>query len=207
MSIELISPQALYEKIKAGADVTLIDVRTPIEFREVHATGAKNIPLDTLKPKTLIAKHGASQEPIYMICRSGGRAGQACEQMIKAGFERVVSVEGGTSAWEAAGLPVVRDRGVISLERQVRIVAGALVFIGTLLGFFVHACWLIVPAFIGAGLAFAGITNTCGMGMLLAKMPWNHVKQDKQATGTSCGISCGVSPETSGSSDSCSIRK
>lgn len=185
MNIKSITPQALHEKIKAGAKPTFIDVRTLIEFREVHAVGTRNIPLDKLKPETLIAKHGANPEPIYMICRSGGRAGQACERMIDAGCKNVVNVEGGTTAWEAAGLPVVRDHGVISLERQVRIVAGALVFLGTLLGFFAHPYWLIVPAFVGAGLTFAGITNTCGMGLLLAKMPWNR-DTHAQAAGPSC---------------------
>lgn len=63
----------------------------------------------------------------------------------------------------------------MSLERQVRIAAGLLVVLGTALGYFVHPYLLGLPAFVGAGLVFAGITDTCGMGMLLAKMPWNQV--------------------------------
>ncbi|MCL2348722.1 MAG: DUF2892 domain-containing protein [Planctomycetaceae bacterium] len=184
MSVKSISPQALCEKINAGTDIVLIDVRTPIEFREVHATVAHNIPLNTLKPETLAAKYG--KETIYMICRGGVRGSQACEQMLIAGFENVVNVEGGTAAWEAAGLPVVRGHGVISLERQVRIAAGLFVLLGTLLGFFIHPYWLIVPAFVGAGLVFAGITNTCGMGMLLAKMPWNCCAAQPTGTSASC---------------------
>ena len=86
-----------------------------------------------------------------------------------------MNVEGGTQAWEQAGLPVVRGKKTISLERQVRIAAGALVFLGTILGAAVSPYLLIIPGFVGAGLVFAGITDTCGMGMMLAKMPWNQV--------------------------------
>ena len=83
-------------------------------------------------------------------------------------------VEGGTKAWEAAGLPVVRGQGVISIERQVRIGAGTLVLLGVLLGSWVDPFWFFLSGFVGAGLIFAGITDWCGMGLLLAKMPWNQ---------------------------------
>ena len=85
-------------------------------------------------------------------------------------------VEGGTKAWEAAGLPVVRGKGVISIERQVRIGAGAFVLLGLGLGIWVAPIWFILSAFVGAGLIFAGISDWCGMGLLLAKMPWNQSK-------------------------------
>jgi rhodanese-related sulfurtransferase len=86
-----------------------------------------------------------------------------------------VSVDGGTQAWEAAGLPIVRGQKTISLERQVRIAAGSLVVLGAVLGYFVHPYFIGLSAFVGAGLVFAGVTDTCGMGMLLARMPWNKV--------------------------------
>ena len=93
---------------------------------------------------------------------------------IKNNILNVINVEGGTTAWSAAGLPVVRGRKTISLERQVRIAAGSLVFAGTLLGAMVNPLFLIIPGFVGAGLVFAGVTDTCGMAMMLAKMPWNQ---------------------------------
>lgn len=192
MNTSTIIPKDLHEKMKSGETVALIDVRTPIEYREIHAVGAQNIPLDTLEPEKLLAEVGSKDEAVYMICRSGGRAAQACERMLAAGFTNVFSVEGGTLAWEAAGLPVVRNGEVISLERQIRIAAGSLVLIGSLLGFFVHSCWIMLPALVGAGLIFAGVTNTCGMGMLLAKMPWN---QTNSGTATAC------------ESGSCCLRK
>ena len=83
---------------------------------------------------------------------------------------------GGTLAWDAAGLPVVRGKKTILLERQVRIAAGFLVLVGAVLALVVHPYFVGLSAFVGAGLMFAGITDSCGMGMLLAKMPWNRIR-------------------------------
>ena len=94
------------------------------------------------------------------------------------GWLNVVNVEGGTLACEAAGLPVVRGKKAISLERQVRIAAGFLVLVGAVLALTVHPYFAGLSAFVGAGLMFAGITDTCGMGMLLARMPWNQVSTE-----------------------------
>jgi rhodanese-related sulfurtransferase len=110
---------------------------------------------------------------VYVICLSGARGAKACEKLTAAGLN-AVNIEGGTLAWAAANLPVVRGKKSISLERQVRIAAGSLVLLGCVLGYFVHPLGYALPAFIGAGLLFAGVTNTCGMGLLLAKMPWNQ---------------------------------
>ncbi|QDV32797.1 rhodanese-like domain-containing protein [Tautonia plasticadhaerens] len=175
-TIPTISPRELEGLRRRGEPVDLIDVRTPVEFREVHAEPARLVPLDALDPRAVMAsRDAAGGEPLYVICRSGNRARMASEKFASAGFSNVVNVEGGTVAWEQAGLPVVRGTKAISLERQVRIAAGALVVIGTALGAFVHPGFLGLSAFAGAGLVFAGITETCGMGMLLAKMPWNRV--------------------------------
>ena len=100
-----------------------------------------------------------------------------------AGFTNIVNVEGGTLACVEHGLPVVRGNKMVSLERQVRIAAGLLVLVGALLGWLVHPALHGLSAFIGAGLLFAGITDTCGMGMLLARMPWNQLPD--QASGCS----------------------
>ena len=62
----------------------------------------------------------------------------------------------------------------MSLERQVRIAAGSLVLTGAIHSL-VHPWWIGLSGFVGAGLMFAGITDTCGMGMVLARMPWNRV--------------------------------
>jgi rhodanese-related sulfurtransferase len=174
MSTEaILTPRQLAEALAAGAALDLIDVRTPAEFAEVHLAGARNVPLDQLDPQAL-ARRGAPGAPLYVICQSGGRSRQACARLLKAGLAPVVDIEGGTAACVAAGLPVVRGRKTISLERQVRISAGALVLLGVLLGRLAHPGFLVLPAFVGAGLVFAGVTDYCGMGLLLARMPWNR---------------------------------
>jgi rhodanese-related sulfurtransferase len=174
MSVQTISPRELQKLKEAGEPVELIDVRTPLEFREVHVDCAQNIPLDTLDPpKVMMHRHAPSDAPLYVICRAGGRAAQACEKFITDGFPNVVNVEGGTLACIEAGLPVVRGTKVFSLERQVRITAGLMVLIGVTLGWFVHPYFYGLSAFVGAGLIFAGITDSCPMALLIAKMPWN----------------------------------
>ena len=177
MSVPTISPRQLHELCNAGK-IDLLDVRTPVEYRELHVAVARNVPLDKLDPAAVMqARNGSKEEPLYVICRSGSRGRQACEKFLAAGFPNVVNVEGGTLAWAECGLPVVRGRKAISLERQVRIAAGSLVLLGALLGWLVHPAFVGLAAFVGAGLVFAGITDTCGMGMLLARMPWNQVKE------------------------------
>ena len=176
MRVETITPRELEDLRRRGRVVDLIDVRTPVEYREVHAEPARSVPLDRLDPGAFMeARNGTKHEPLYVICRSGSRGSRACEAFHAAGFANVVNVEGGTLAWERAGLPVVRGKPAVSLERQVRIAAGSLVVLGTALGAFVHPAFLGLSAFVGAGLVFAGVTDTCGMGMILARMPWNRI--------------------------------
>src|SRR5436305_13168226 len=109
MSVTTISPQRLAELCKGGSKVELLDVRTPVEFREVHVESARNVPLDRLDPAAVMqGRNGNRHEPLYLICRSGSRGQQACEKFLAAGFTNVVNVEGGTLACLAVGLPVVR---------------------------------------------------------------------------------------------------
>jgi rhodanese-related sulfurtransferase len=196
MAITTISPQELAARQERGEACVLIDVRTPVEFREVHVTFARNVPLDQLNPAALASTRSDASQPLFVICRSGNRASQACEKFIAAGCNNIVNVTGGTLAWEQAGLPVTRGKKAVSLERQVRIAAGLLVLIGIGLSF-AHPYWIGLSAFAGAGLVFAGITDTCGMGMLLARMPWNQVpdkpEEQQDSSGTSCSINrcCG----------------
>jgi rhodanese-related sulfurtransferase len=180
MTVATVSPRRLAELSAEGRHIDLIDVRTPVEFREVHVEFARNVPLDRLDPAALMqARDGAAGEPLYVLCRSGSRGRQACERFLRAGFANVVNVEGGTLACVEAGLPVVRGKKAVSVERQVRIAAGLLVLLGALLGWLVHLAFVGLSAFVGAGLVFAGITDTCAMGMALARMPWNQCRDDK----------------------------
>lgn len=171
-----ITATALHELLQDNAPQNVIDVRTPVEFAEVHVAAAKSVPLDSLDPEHLHEHHRLSiEKPVYILCRSGQRATKAADQLAKAGFPNSIVVEGGTLAWIEAGLPVNRGKAkVISLERQVRIAAGSIVFTGVLLSQFVNPAFVWLSGFIGAGLIFAGITDWCGMGLLIAKAPWNQ---------------------------------
>lgn len=163
------------EAAKRGqiAGAVLLDVRTPAEFEAGHAPAARNVPLDRLDPNSLPLIFRQDGIPVAVICQTGSRGQAACEKMMAAGWQSI-NVDGGMSAWKAAGLPVVRGRKAISPERQVRIAAGFLVLAGVLLGWLVHPAFFGLSGFIGAGLMISGITDTCGMGLLLAKLPWNQ---------------------------------
>jgi len=175
MSNQTITPKSLYDLISKGNSVRLVDVRTPAEFQEIHVDVAKNVPLDRLDPAAL-GLDAQSHHPLYVICRSGARGSQACQSLLRAGLSNVVNVEGGTMAWAQVGLPVIRGKKSVSLERQVRMVAGSLVLITSILAVMHDARWGILSGLIGAGLLHAGLSDSCMMGMCLAKMPWNQAK-------------------------------
>jgi rhodanese-related sulfurtransferase len=170
-----ISPQALGNKIVTGSPLWLIDVRTPREYAGLHIPQAASRPLENVNPVQLARECSEFAGEVYVICQSGARARKAISRLEQVGFSECLLVEGGMSAWIDAGLPVQRQPvGVINLERQVRIGAGAMVLAGTLLGAFAHPAFLLLPGLVGAGLIFAGISDKCGMAMLLARMPWNQ---------------------------------
>ena len=147
-------------------------MRTPAEHEDSHIEGSRLHPLESLDAEQV--KQGLDDKPCYVLCRSGGRAEKAIEKLSTGGLDNLVLIEGGIQAWESAGLPVKRGKKMMSLERQVRIAAGFLVLLGAVFGFTVDPLWHALSGFVGAGLMFAGITDTCGMGMLIAKMPWNQ---------------------------------
>jgi len=174
-----ISIASLKELLEQNPTIPVLDVRTPAEFQEVRTLFAKLTPLESLKPKLVAEELGLPiSSAIYFFCKSGTRARLASEKFEREGFESVYVVEGGVDAWDAAGYPVLRGHKVISLERQVRIAAGSLVLIGLILGFTVDIGFVGISGFVGAGLVFAGVTDTCGMGLLLARMPWNQAGAD-----------------------------
>ena len=171
---QTISPTDLQALIDKGEQIEVIDVRTPAEFRELHLDIAQNIPLDKLNPDAVVrGRKGRQSEPFYIICRSGSRGMKACKEFIDRGHKHVINVEGGTLAASKSGLPMVDGKKAVSLDRQVRIAAGLIVFLGVILSWKIHHGFLLVPGLIGLGLTFSGVTDTCGMATLLSKMPWN----------------------------------
>ena len=178
-TIEQITAHDLAALWRSEPDLTVIDVRTAAEYESVHARGAKLQPLHELSARGF-AGH---DRPVYILCKSGVRATQAAEKLLEAGVNHPVVVEGGTDAWVAAGLPVERSgRNIIPLDRQMRIFAGAMIFLGALLALTVHPLLALIPLFMGGGLVFSGVTGLCPMTNVIAKMPWNR--------GSSCG--CGA---------------
>ncbi|MFJ8582555.1 rhodanese-like domain-containing protein [Micromonospora sp. NPDC093277] len=162
----------LRELIAAGRPPRLLDVRTPGEFETVHIPGAYNVPLDLLKEhREELRNH--LDEDIVLICRSGARATQAEQSLAAVGLPNLKVLDGGMLAWQAANAPTRQGKQRWDLERQVRLVAGSIVLASVLGSVFVPGLkW--VAGFIGAGLTFAAITNTCAMGMLLSKLPYNR---------------------------------
>ncbi len=176
-TIDMISPGVAQQRLGAGA--VLVDVRTLAEFRAGHAVGVRHLELATLErdPEALARNwpEVAAGAPLIFVCQSGIRATKAAQLALRIGKNPVAVMEGGTERWASLNLPMERVSGAISLERQVRIAAGAMAALGSLLALTTGQMgWVVVPLFIGSGLVFAGFSNWCGMAMVLAKMPWNR---------------------------------
>jgi rhodanese-related sulfurtransferase len=150
----------------------ILDVRTPGEFEGVHIAGAYNVPLDLLREHSdEIRTH--LDDHVVLVCRSGQRATQAEQTLHDTGLTNVHILDGGMNSWEANGFSVKRGAQRWDLERQVRLVAGSIVALSVLASIFVPGFkW--VALFIGSGLVFAAVSNTCMMGMMLAKLPYNR---------------------------------
>jgi rhodanese-related sulfurtransferase len=169
-----IHPTQLCLLIAAGNAPELLDVRTPPEFINAHVPGARLITLDELNFDAYLKQHEPGR-PIYVLCQAGARASKAIERFEKCGCFDGVLVEGGTQAWIDAGLPVNRGTSsVLPIMRQVQIVVGTLSAISSVLVLLVSQWFALVPLLLGSGLLFAGVTGTCGMAILLARMPWNR---------------------------------
>ncbi len=167
MSLRTVSPAEAKRLLDRGA--TLIDIRGRDEHARERIHGAKNYPVESLA--TLDGDHRIA----IFHCRSGQRTAMHAAKLAEAARCEAYIVDGGIEAWKKAGLPVARDRNQpIELQRQVMITAGSLVLVGVMLGQFVAPGFYVVPAFVGSGLAFAGVTGWCGMAKLLALMPWNR---------------------------------
>jgi rhodanese-related sulfurtransferase len=185
----ILTPVELAQFLAGRPEARLLDVRTPGEFETQHIAGAYNVPLD------LLAEHrdeirARVADPVILVCRSGQRARKAEEALASTGMRNLHILDGGMTAWVAAGLPVRQRAPRMSLERQVRIAAGGIAATGGLLALFANPWFAAVPALIGSGLVFAGITDTCTLGMLLAKLPYNR--------GASCDVTAVVRALTNG---------
>lgn len=169
----VLNSEELEVLLRERPDVRLLDVRTPGEYESVHIRGAYNVPLDTLgeHAEEIRAAVGA---PVVLICQSGSRARKAEEALQGAGMPNLHVLDGGVNGWVGAGKPAQRGAQRMSLERQVRIAAGSLAATGGVLAMLLNPLFAIIPAFVGSGLVFAGVTDTCGMAMVLSRLPHNR---------------------------------
>lgn len=151
----------------------LVDVRTPSEFAEAHIHGAVSQPLDDLSAEGVRSQ--TQGKKVVFSCLSGARAQKAAERF---GDEALV-LEGSLQGWERKGLPVVRGtpKG-LPLVRQVHLTVGVVNLAAALLALFVAPAWAWVVVLTGTGLFVAGATGFCGLGMVLARMPWNRVQPE-----------------------------
>jgi len=154
-------------------DLLIVDVRTPAEFAEAHIPGSLNVPLGGLPRSIEGVKRMSLGKQVVLMCRTQNRAKLAYEQLVEAGVQDCHVLEGGITKWMEANHRVIRGKNTISLERQVRMVAGALVALGVLLGVTVHPWFHTVPAVVGVGLFHAGLTDSCYMALALARFPYN----------------------------------
>lgn len=168
--LQVIDAKTLKQSLEEGT-ISLIDVREAAEYAGERIPGSTRVSLSSFDPEKIALEQG---KKLVLHCQSGRRSVQAAEKLFAAGFEEVTHLEGGLNAWKQAGYSVETSKDApISIMRQVQIVAGSLVVIGTLLGAFISPWFLILSGFVGSGLVFAGVTNTCALGMLLTQMPWN----------------------------------
>ncbi len=167
-----LSPAVLHRLVQEGRAPRLVDVRTPGEFRTAHIAGSVNVPLATLRAHRAELRDHLGGD-VVLVCRSGQRAREAERALAEAGLTEPRVLDGGITAWEAAGAPVERGPERWEMERQVRLVAGSVVLVTGLAGLVVPGVHLVGTA-VGAGLTYAALSNTCALGVLLSRLPYNR---------------------------------
>jgi rhodanese-related sulfurtransferase len=166
----MIDAAGLRQRLQAGDPPRILDVRTPGEYETAHIPGSYLVPLDTLQEhRDELPRH--LDEDVVLVCRSGGRATQAEEALAAAGLPNLHVLQGGMTAWQAAGGDVRQGRERWDLERQVRLVAGSLVLASGLGSVALPRLKWLATAIGG------GLSNTCAMGMLLSKLPYNRADE------------------------------
>jgi len=169
--IKLINVDQLKHLIKTDS-VLLVDVREADEYASERIDGAILVPLSKFDHRQIA---NDLDKQVVLYCRSGNRSQLAAEKLLDAGYTEVTHLKGGIMAWRSQGMPIKANKNApISIMRQVQITAGSLVFFGTILSAVISPWFMLLTGFVGAGLMFAGISNTCAMANLLGKLPYNQ---------------------------------
>ncbi|MFA5090638.1 MAG: MBL fold metallo-hydrolase [Candidatus Omnitrophota bacterium] len=186
VSLEMISPHDALTLSTKDPGVKFLDVRSVLEYSDKHIKESINVPIDMLYARMNdLSKVG---QRYIVLCRAGNRSPMAADMMIHSGVQGVKIMDGGISRWEKEGLPVIKGEGGISLERQVRMIAGSLVLLGIILSWLIHWGFIFISVFICCGLIYAGLTDNCLMGLLLMKLPYNKKLYKTKLGGGTCAV-------------------
>jgi len=186
-AIEIISPRDAASLLKQDPQVKILDVRTALEFSQTHIEHSINIPIDMISAK--IGELSQSKQSYLVLCHTGTRAAMAADMLMQSGIHTVKVMEGGIARWQKEKLAVIKGQGGMSLERQVRVIAGSLVLAGIIMAWLLHWAFIFISVFVGSGLIYAGLTDNCLMGMLLMKLPYNKKLYKTGPGGGTCSIS------------------
>ena len=186
-SLEMILPLAAFALVEKDQEVKLLDVRSVLEFSQVHIKDSINVPIDMLFAK--INQLSQSKQKYIVLCHAGNRSPMAADMLIQAGVQGVRIMQGGMTRWQKEGLAVIKGEGGVSLERQVRIMAGSIVLSGILLSWLVNWWFIFISVLVSCGLIYAGTSDNCLMGMLLMKLPYNKQLYKTKLGGGTCSIS------------------
>lgn len=186
-ALEMITPRDAEILLKKDSTTKLLDVRSIFEFTQTHIKDSLNVPLDTLSAK--IGELSQSKQKFIVLCRTGNRSPMAADMLVQSGLQGIKVMDGGITRWQKERLPVEKGEGGISLERQVRFIAGSLVLLGIILAWLIHWAFIGIPIFVSCSLIFSGLTDNCLMGMLLMKLPYNKKLYKAKLGGGTCSIS------------------
>jgi glyoxylase-like metal-dependent hydrolase (beta-lactamase superfamily II)/rhodanese-related sulfurtransferase len=185
-SLEMISPKDASALSSKDAQVKFLDVRSVLEFSQLHIKDSINVPIDMLAMK--VNELSRISQTYIVLCRTGNRSAMAADILIQSGIHTVKVMDKGITGWQNARLSVIKGEGGISLERQVRVMAGSIVLLGILLSWFICPCFIGISIFVSCGLIYAGLTDNCMMGMLLMKLPYNKKLYKTKAGGGTCSM-------------------
>lgn len=187
VALEMIAPKDAFDSMVRDPQVKLLDVRSVLEFSQAHIKDSINVPIDALSAR---AEDLSRIKQNYIVfCRTGNRSPMAADMLIQSGIQGIKVMQGGMVRWQKDGLPVVKGEGGISLERQIRVIAGSLMLCGIVLAWFAHWAFISISVFVSCGLIYAGMTDNCLMGMLLMKLPYNKRLYKTKSGGGTCSIS------------------
>ena len=172
MPMKTVDAATLKRWIDAG-EAVVMDVREPAEHAAEKIHGTTLVPLGTVTKSSVPHCDG---KKLVIHCRSGKRSASACEKLLAEDPNlEVYNLEGGISAWGAAGHSVATSgKFFMPLDRQVQLTIGLMLIAGSVLGALFSPAWFLLTGFIGAGLTLAGLTGFCGLAMMMARMPWNQ---------------------------------